>query len=498
MTSKTKILFKEWMPDLPDYDNPGLVTANNVLPLRSTYKSFSPLAGSISSQTTNSFQDAGTASPVAGFVCKTNNISFGQTLGTVAIGTDGHLYRFGSKSVLGIAELKWYRINPNSSGNSLFGRRFAQYGDILYAASSVTSGFLGSTTANNITETITVDASMNTVSGSPAQVSHLAVVNQFMVAAVNNSVQPRLQWSSIDDPADWPTPGSSTANARQAGEQYMQPVYGDIHAVTNGDEFGLVFQQNAITRMTYVGGSVVWHFDRIVENIGTRFPWGVVQSKNLTYFADKKGFYVTDGYTVTNISDNKVTKYFTDKLVGFTESELGRSRMQGAIDSKNGLIYWSIPDQVTTPSYSTGFVIYNPMENRWASASQNSYAIFSGPISDEMYGFYSSASCGTLTGTAGAAILETGDIEGNTGGFMRVAGVLPLVDATIGAVTVALGSRNHLGNAVTYTSETTANSQSNFADFRSEGRYQRVRLTVNGTFNSAQGVIVRAVGTGEK
>ena len=38
-----KALFGEWLPDLPDLDNPGLTEANNVIPSDGGYKPFRPL-----------------------------------------------------------------------------------------------------------------------------------------------------------------------------------------------------------------------------------------------------------------------------------------------------------------------------------------------------------------------------------------------------------------------------------------------------------------------
>jgi hypothetical protein len=107
-----------------------------------------------------------------------------------------------------------------------------------------------------------------------------------------------------------------------------------------------------------------------------------------------------------------------------------------------------------------------------------------------------SARLATFTGTPGTAILETGESEGNIGGMMFVRGVRPLVDVTVNAVTIAIGYRNDQNSTPTYTSEVTANSRSGECNFRNEARFQRVRMTVTGTFNSAQGVGVDAIPSG--
>jgi hypothetical protein len=51
-----------------------------------------------------------------------------------------------------------------------------------------------------------------------------------------------LQWSSIGDPTDWPTPGSATALARQAGSYTPSKEFGIVTRIVGGEKFGLIFQ----------------------------------------------------------------------------------------------------------------------------------------------------------------------------------------------------------------------------------------------------------------
>jgi hypothetical protein len=99
---------------------------------------------------------------------------------------------------------------------------------------------------------------------------------------------------------------------------------------------------------------------------------------------------------------------------------------------------------------------------------------------------YVGGALGRFAGTPGTAILETGDVEVNTGGKAFVSGVKPKIDTT--SVTIAIGARDDLASSVTYTSETAPHSRTGFADFRSVAKYHRARLTATGTFNAAQGV----------
>lgn len=109
---------------------------------------------------------------------------------------------------------------------------------------------------------------------------------------------------------------------------------------------------------------------------------------------------------------------------------------------------------------------------------------------------YVGGTLGRIVGTPGTAIIETGEVEGTTGKNSFVSGVKPLVDATTGAVTVAVGYRSDLQSSPTYTSETSANSRTGFCDFRNVAKYQRVRVTYTATFNAAQGIEHRAFPSG--
>ena len=62
--SDGRLLFGEWLPDLPYYENPGLVEAKNTIPVDRHYKDFLPLSTE---------GDALAATPVAGFAAIKND-----------------------------------------------------------------------------------------------------------------------------------------------------------------------------------------------------------------------------------------------------------------------------------------------------------------------------------------------------------------------------------------------------------------------------------------
>ena len=266
--------------------------------------------------------------------------------------------------------------------------------------------------------------------------------------------------------------------------------------VYGNDQFGVVMQQGGLTRMTYVGGGVVFQFDEYEVGRGLLFPNSAVQVGNLVYYISTAGFCVTDGVQVRNIGAGKVDAYFRSQVnFGY------KFQVRGAADFERELVYWSYCSQTSGSTIPDQLIIYNWAEDRWARASQTHVCITSsyhrvGALQSPVrpYAWAASRTLGAFTGTAGSAVFETGEVEWKPGAYSRVQGIKPLVDQS--AVTVALGTRNDQTSSVTYTAETTANSRTGFADFRAEARYHRARVTITGTFNSAQGVEFQGVPSG--
>lgn len=480
MTAKSKILFKEWLPDLPEYDNPGLIEANNVRPYNGAYINAPGMV------TSNSYTAGGFPGIPWGMFLGYNS---GQGIENIAVVSSAA----GGGAVVTVNVMRhtagsWATTGTliGAVGSTVLGgiRQMTQYGNNVYISGQ---------TLNRMDIPA---SSLSEITNGPLSLA-TAVVGQFLVSAAVDGTAMAIRWSSIGDPDDWPTPSSSTAIARQAGSQEMQWDYGYTLSLTGGDSSGIILQQGAITRMSYVGGATVFQFDRISEDIGCNYPTGTIKVGNLTYFISRSGFYATDGVSLRNISSSRVSNYFNARL-----NKGLHFRIQPAVDYDKNLIYWSYPTSSATSAapMCTSAIIYSVDENKWSHASVNSYGWANSPIiSDRFLNFEGAATLKAMSdsGTPPTATLVSGEFEAKTGGFTRLDGVKPLVDATVNAVTVALGTRNHLGDSATFGTATTANSRTGFADFRSEARYHRVKLTISGTFNAAQGIEVRAAPTGD-
>jgi hypothetical protein len=482
------ILFKQWLPDLPELNNPGLTEALNVRPMDGTYKDFRPL-----SATGNALPSR----PYGAFQAFANGAA---SIYTLALSTDGAQQRVYVKNPTA-AEWTTRASSVASVPGGYRSASFAQFDDLVVIA--------GSATDVPLKHTVGSASSVNALFASGSTLpsaGQIGVVNRFVVIGDVDVNRAYVRWSAIDDPTNWPLPGSATAIATQAGEQFLDDVYGEVTGIASGDQFGLVFQRSAVTRLTYVGGNTVFQIDKVDRSRGAYYPGSIIKAGALIYFMSEYGFHVTDGVTVQNIGEGQVDGYLRSLVA---TSDLPYSaQVCGAHDYVNGLLYWAVPTSTSIDYRPNVLFIYNIAERRWSRASQDCLSLFQSPAAwyglglealsanVALWAFNSSYRISRFAGAPGTAVMTTGELEPNPSGYAEELGIKPLVDVTANAITVAMGRRSTLQDAVSYTSEVTANSRSGFANFRGSARYHRARLTITGTFNAAQGVHYQAEAAG--
>jgi hypothetical protein len=463
------VLFKDWLPDQPDFNNPGLIEALNAVPVgdgNSGFEPYDPL-----STANNTFNSSFPLNHVALLASSPG----GSTPDVYVATFDGHVYQ--SAASAGI----WTDLS--GGGFSQPAVSLVQYNDLIFVAAG-SAGIYSQTSGSSST--------FNAVLGAP-NASVLGIIGQFLVAG-NISALPTVfphlvGWSSIANPTDWPTPGSDSALASQAGEQFLHMELGGVTGIFGGDQWGVILQQNGITRVTYIGGVDVFQFDTLSGGIGMDSQGCGVKVGNQIYFCSSRGFYSTDGVSVAPIGEGKVNLWFIQNVV--TPGYLSKGRC--AVDWTNKIIYWSFP--VGNPS---PVVMYNYETQRFTHASDtNIGAMVAGNVASftsvGLLAIGQDNRLGTFTGTPGTATFISGEAELTPGSYTRISGIKPLVGATANAMVSSVGYRNDLQSAVTFDTDTTQNSRSGFADFRREARYHRARVKVTGTFKSAQGLEFNAV-----
>jgi hypothetical protein len=452
-----KILFGEWLPDQPGVT--GAVTdAKNCYPVANGYAPVKSEAD---------YSDAAGANLIITFAGKFDSVS------TLFAASTTQIYKFDSSDAsLDAATTTGY--------TAVEGWDVTQFGAKMILANGQDK--LQAWTLNSSTNFANLAAAAPTA-------KYVTVVRDFVVAANDGTDTSKVYWSDINDETDW-TPGS----ASQADTQIL-PDGGDITGIAGG-EYGLIFLERAIYRMTYTGSPFFFQFDAISRSLGCISNGSIAQYGNLTYFLADDGFYVCDGQSTKNIGSEKVNRWFFDNAIPgeiFTGmsatvnpvTKLIIWKFNNTFGGKNMLMYsidlnkWSYADTtatsiayVLTPSATLEQVDnYNssidaldiPLDSRVFSGGQ---LLFAGVSGQKII---------TFSGQPKTANISTGDIDVGRSTVMLSK---PIVDGGSGSIAVA--SRDNLAEQVEFSSDTAADAE-NRVSLRSNGEYHRLRLTPTGS-----------------
>jgi hypothetical protein len=372
--------------------------------------------------------------------------------------------------------------------------RFTQFGNVLIAANGGNRLQGYNLNSSSTFQDLATDA---------PQSRYVTVVRDFVVSAYVNSstVYPyRVQWSALGDESSWANSATTQADFQDI------PDGGSIVGITGG-EFGLVFMDRSIHRMSYVGSPLVFQFDNISRNLGCYEANSIVQYGGTSFFLSDDGFYACDGQQVIPIGNEKVNRYFYSNV-----DEGTLSLMSAAVDPFRKLVIWAYASQ--SSATVDKLLIFNYQTGRWTSGTTNASRVASsstpsfdlegmdvfGTLEQIQSSFDDRVWLGgkmqfagvkntkivTFTGNNNTAYIETGDIEmpGTTSAIVLVK---PIVDG--GSGSVSLFSRRLLSEQVVFGSQTAANSE-NRVSLRGIGRYHRLQLTPTGQWTNAVGLDV--------
>jgi hypothetical protein len=183
---------------------------------------------------------------------------------------------------------------------------------------------------------------------------YITAVRDFVVCAnISAGTYPsRVTWSDINDPTDWTAGGASQSDFQEL------PDGGDITGITGG-EFGIVFLEKSIVRMSYIGSPLFFQFDTISRNVGCIEGGSIAQYSGITYFLSDDGFYSCNGQQITGIGAEKVDRYF------FNNANIGDiDSISAAVDPERNLVIWNY----ATVSGNRALLIYNFETQKWCEA----------------------------------------------------------------------------------------------------------------------------------
>jgi hypothetical protein len=352
----TVLRWPEWLPDLADID--GSPTIRNVIPL-----------------TANSYGGMPTAVPWS-----TNTLD-SRCLGSYSIKSNaGDIHIFAGDAA------KLYRLPPGTGRDLLdvsrtVGGAYAvpvkghwsmtSYGTQILATNGVDpiqSLLLGAT---NFTDLQPGDAGAVPPIAAAPLAKYIATVRDFVM--VGNTTDgtdgprpSRIWWSSLNQPDQWPLPGSTLALQTMSDYQDLQQTdLGNITGLMSGFAPGadaVVFMERGIYTASFVGPPLLFQIRVAQGCAGSVSPLSLVQDsardasgalRPVIYYLSEDGFAAFDGSTSYAIGAQKFDRAF------FADLDPAQiHRVQGVSDPRSRAVVWAYPSANGTGLHDR-LLVYN-------------------------------------------------------------------------------------------------------------------------------------------
>jgi hypothetical protein len=466
-----------WQPDLPDFENPGALEAKNVIPDAGGYRPLPALVatgGEMDSRVQGAILARGQGGAIANFA-----------------GDGTKLYRWDGDGV------SWEDVSRTSGGPygvpADGGWSFAQFGDLVIAVNGV-----------DVPQRFAIgaDTRFSALGGTPPTARFVATVRDFVVMGRLSGLAQRVHWSGINNAETW-----ASSQATQADFQDL-PDGGFVMGIVGG-EYGLVFQERSIKRMTYVGVPAIFQFDEIARGTGTPAEGSVARHEDITFFLSDDGFFALQGgQGLRAIGHHRVDRFFWNDV-----SQTYLHRISAAIDPINKLYVVSYPGPGSdliggTPNR---LLIYNWTADRWSraevememihqGASQAGYTldslddyssnldalpfsldnrVWTGSGRLLLAGFTTQNRIAFFNGANMAATVDTGEAQLMPRRRALLRSLRPVVDgiAATGGVSVRTGTRNRTIDPVSFDAPAALNGFGS-CPVRANGRYFRARIDI--------------------
>lgn len=295
----------EYRPDISDYEASTSRNILNVVPRGDGYGPFLDFAAL--SQTLPS-------ACRGGFVALRNDGSV-AVFGATATGLylmDNTTFAWSDVSKGGVA----YSDIPSSDQWGI-----KQFGNLVVAVQ-----------ANTVPQVydLTTSTAFADLGGSPPQARYIDIVGRFIVLTGLVSEPYRIQWSGLNAATTW-TSGINSSD-------YQDLPDGGVVRGVSGGESGVIFQDQAIRRMTYLPGSpIIFQIEVIARDNGLAAPLSLIRAGERTFFYSSQGFQVIlPGQYPTPIGREKVDRT--------TLTDVDKANLKyfiGASDPRNTRVFWA-------------------------------------------------------------------------------------------------------------------------------------------------------------
>jgi hypothetical protein len=249
-----------------------------------------------------------------------------------ALKSDGTVVTFAGTSTrlykLNNTDFTWSDVSSGGASYSALSSsaqwQFAQTGNLVFA-----------TQANAPLQVfdLTASTTFGSALGSPPQAAYISVVGRFLVLSGLLSTPYRIQWSGLNS-----FNAATSWDGITAGSDHQDFPDGGIVRGVAGGESGVIFQDQAIRRMSYVPGSpFIFQIDRITQDKGLYAPYSIIRAGERIFFYAGQGFHkIEPGGVPEQIGREKVDRTFL--------TDLDKGNLQlfiGAADPRGTRVYWA-------------------------------------------------------------------------------------------------------------------------------------------------------------
>lgn len=462
------LTFGEYKPDVSDYEGQATKNIANVVPRGDGY------------------------GPWKDYVILTQALPAANRGAFYALKSDGSIAIFaGTSTRLYLASNTDYSWTDVSKGGAAYSAlssdeqwQFAQFGSLVFATQKNTPLQVYNLTSSS---------AFADCAGSPPQASYISVVGRFLVLSGLLSNPFRIHWSGLNATTTW-TSGVNSSDFQDF------PDGGIVRGVAGG-EFGTVFQDRVIRRMSYIPGSpLIFQIERIAQYLGLYAPYSIVRAGSLIFFHSAQGFYkIAPGGLPEPIGRERVDRTFFDDL-DKTELKL----FIGASDPRSTRAFWAYKSTSGTAGLYNKMIGYDYTLDRWFSIamtgeyilglsqpgitlesldaisgsldalgpSLDTFAVSTQPLISQ---FNSTHRLGFFQGSNLEATLESGE-QGTDGKRIRVLGFRPITDAP--TVLGSVSYRETQQAAVASTTESVINARTGRCDLNRSTRYSRFKARI--------------------
>lgn len=484
--------FAEWLPDLPPYNNPGALIAKNCAPSAIGYEPFpkaEAYAGAPSSAALPVSGGAGFLSPAG--------------VGVSFAGDAESLYQLDTDTT-------WADASKAGGYDTSSGEywRFALYSNLALAT--------------NFSDPVQVwplagaQTEWADLAATAPRARYMAVIKDHLVLGYTNDsadgqVNNRVWWSPIGQPDD-----DDWGNVNKLSD-FQDLSQGNAVTGLVGGEFGLIFMDTAIYRMTFTGDASIYQFDAVSVDKGCIAPGSIAKQGGITYFLSDDGFYAMDGSSLTAIGANKIDRWFFRRLGGNDvrdiRSVIDPARKlyivgypaQGSEAINESLVYrydigrWSYIEtglQAFARLVSPGFTLEDlndvSMSIDDLPASLDDRIWRGGAI--QLGGFTNDGAFKSLSGPAMTATIDSAEVNPFAQARARLRRVRPIAD---GAMTVSDGARTLPTEQPVWSDAVSVDARGRTA-FRVDARFHRIRCQISGDWTYAHGFEAEAVPVGRR